>query len=75
MKFTDIPGYPQTREKGIIAVLADKTFPQIRAIDRAYHDKFDKSLLQLISSEKSLRGNSELSGPSRSDSPLTACLS
>jgi hypothetical protein len=59
MNITDVAGHPQTREKDVITVLADKTFPQIRAIDRAYHEKFDKSLLQLISSEKSLRGNSE----------------
>lgn len=41
----------------MIAVLGDKTYPQILAIDRAYEAKYEKSLLQLISSEKSLRGN------------------
>ena len=40
-------------------MLGDKTFPQIRAIDRAYQSKYDKTLVQLINSEKSLRGNSE----------------
>lgn len=39
-------------------MLADKTFPQIRAIDRAYQEKYDKTLVQLVNSEKTLRGNS-----------------
>lgn len=55
-----LPRDPQTREQEVIDVLGDKTFPQVRAIDRAYQDKYDKTLVQLINSEKSLRGNSEL---------------
>lgn len=46
-----------TKEKELITILADKTFPQIRSIDLAYSAKYSKSLPDLISGEKLLRGN------------------
>lgn len=49
----------QTREKEVIAVLADKTHPQIRAIDGAYQRKFGRTLLEMLDGEKALKGNSE----------------
>ena len=45
--------------------MADKTFPQIRSVDKTYKMKHGKSLLELVTSEKSLRGNS-----TSSSSPL-----
>ncbi|KAI5481521.1 Annexin family protein [Pseudohyphozyma bogoriensis] len=47
-----------TREAEVIKVLADKTYPQIRSIDKAYRAAYGKTLQELISSEKSVRGNS-----------------
>ncbi|KAK4700973.1 hypothetical protein P7C70_g5266, partial [Phenoliferia sp. Uapishka_3] len=47
-----------TRESIVIGVLADKTFPQIRSIDRQYKEKYDKTLLEVVESEGSLKNNS-----------------
>lgn len=35
-------------------MLGDKTDPQIRSIDKSYHAKYDKTLLELIDSEATL---------------------
>lgn len=42
----------------MIDLLADRTFPQLRAIDAVYHEKYDKTLLELIESEGALKNNS-----------------
>lgn len=40
----------------MIAVLGDKTFPQIRAIDQAFQNKHGKTLAQVIAGDKALKG-------------------
>ncbi|KAK4054841.1 hypothetical protein OIV83_000765 [Microbotryomycetes sp. JL201] len=47
------------KDKDLAATLADKTFAQIREIDRAFQRQYDKTLLQAIQAEKSLKGNLE----------------
>ncbi|KAK4058095.1 hypothetical protein OIO90_000834 [Microbotryomycetes sp. JL221] len=47
------------KDKEIAAVVGDKTFAQIREIDRAFQRKFDKRLIQAIQGERSLKGNIE----------------
>lgn len=49
----------QTREKEVIAVLSDKTHPQIRSIDRAFQRKYGRTLVELLDGDKILKGNCE----------------
>ncbi|KAL8283112.1 hypothetical protein RQP46_005890 [Phenoliferia psychrophenolica] len=46
-----------TRESIVIEILADKTFPQLRAIESVYVEKYDKTLAELIASEGALKSN------------------
>ncbi|KAM0793171.1 hypothetical protein ACM66B_000645 [Microbotryomycetes sp. NB124-2] len=47
------------KDKDLAAILGDKTFAQIREIDKAFHRRHGKTLLQAIQVEKSLKGNME----------------
>lgn len=49
----------QTRVEEVIGVLGDRTYPQIRAIDRAYQAQYAKSLIELVTSERQLKGNGQ----------------
>ena len=40
-------------------MLADKTHPQIRALDNTYQRKYGRTLVELLEGEKALKGNSE----------------